>query len=248
MRCAGCTARECRGFKARVVDASLADGRLSVSHFDVGIAGGHAVGKGVLDTASKPMQADAEVDVSAIRVESLLPTEAAKKNFVSGTVQGRAALKASGDSVETLLAGASGTVSAFVGAGTVSSLLDAKMGLQGGRIVRGLLTGAEPIALRCAAAVLELERGRARIRTLVVDTERTRTIGTGTIDLAKQAVESSSRPRRSSPGCSCSIGRSICTARCAGRTASWSARRARRRDRARLSGRAALIPPPDFRA
>ena len=52
-----------------------------------------------------------------------------------------------------------------------------------------MLVGAEPIALRCAAVVLDLERGAAKIRSLVVDTERTRILGSGTIDLGKERVD-----------------------------------------------------------
>lgn len=181
------------------VDAALADGRLTVSHFDVGIGQGRAVGKATVDTASKPPRGDAEVDVSAIRIESFLPPNAAK-SLLSGTLNGRAVLKANGDSAEALLANASGTVSAFVSAGTISSLLDAKMGLQGGRVVRGMLAGAEPMAVRCAAVVLELERGTAKIRTLVVDTERTRTSGSGAIDLAKETVDVVLTPEAKQPG------------------------------------------------
>jgi hypothetical protein len=123
-----------------------------------------------------------------MRLESLLGERAARSQL-SGLLHGRAVLKASGASLDALLASAAGTVSAFVSGGTISSLLDAKMGLQGGRIVRSMLTGAEPIAMRCAEAVLDLRRGEARIRTLVVDTERTRTTGTGTIDLARQTLD-----------------------------------------------------------
>ncbi|MEO5845516.1 MAG: AsmA family protein [Caldimonas sp.] len=182
------------------LDAAFADGRLTVSHFDVGIGRGRAVGKASIDTGQRPMRGDVEVDVSAIRIESFLPAQAARKNLLSGTLQGRAALKASGDSAETLLASATGTVQAVVSGGTISSLLDAKMGLQGGRVVRGLLAGAEAMPVRCAAAVLELERGAAKIRSLVVDTEQTRTIGGGTIDLVKETVDVILTPEAKQPG------------------------------------------------
>jgi uncharacterized protein involved in outer membrane biogenesis len=170
------------------VDAALADGRLTVSHFDVGIGSGHAVGKANIDKAGRPPRGDAEIDVSGLRIESFLPARAAK-SLLSGTLHGRAVLKASGDSAETLLASVAGTASAFVTDGTISSLLDAKVGLQGGRVVRSMLAGAEPIALRCAAVVLDLERGAAKIRSLVVDTERTRTLGSGSFDLGVERVD-----------------------------------------------------------
>ena len=74
------------------------------------------------------------------------------------------------------------------------------MGLQGGRVVRSMLVGAEPIAIRCAAAVLDVERGTARIRSLVVDSERTRTLGSGTIDLGKEALDVVLTPEAKQPG------------------------------------------------
>ena len=185
--------------KSARVDAALADGRLTVSHFDVGVGEGRATGKASVDTTSRPMRGDAEVDVSAIRIETFLPANAAR-SLVSGTLHGHAALTASGDSAAALLASASGTVSAFVSGGTISSLLDAKMGLQGGRVVRNMLVGAEPIALRCAAAVLDVERGTARIRSLVVDSERTRTLGSGTIDFGREALDVVLTPEAKQPG------------------------------------------------
>jgi hypothetical protein len=181
------------------LEASLADGVLRVPRFQVGLAGGEVLGKGSIALSQRPMRGQAEVDVRAVRIESLLGERAAR-NQLSGIVNGRAALQASGGSLDALLANAAGTVSAFVSDGTISSLLDAKIGLQGGRIVRGLLTGAEPIALRCAAAVIDVQQGEGRIRTLVVDTDRTRTTGSGTIDLAHRTLDVVLTPQAKQPG------------------------------------------------
>jgi len=115
-------------------------------------------------------------------------------------LHGRAALRASGETVDALLASASGTVSATLSQGTISSLLDAEMGLQGGRILKGLLRGAEAIALRCAAAVVDVRSGRGTVRSLVVDSERTRTTGTGTIDLAQRTLDVVLTPEAKQPG------------------------------------------------
>ena len=174
--------------RGAALDASFVDGRLAVSRFDVGIGSGHAVGKASVDTRARPTRGDLEADVSAIRIEPFLPAKAAK-SLLSGTLHGRAVLKASGDSGDALLASAAGTVSAFVTGGTISSLLDADMGLQGGRIVRSALAGAEPIAVRCATAIVDVDHGAGRIRALAIDTERTRTTGSGTVDLARQSVD-----------------------------------------------------------
>jgi hypothetical protein len=181
------------------IDATLADGRLKVSHFDIGIGEGRVSGKADVDTTSEPLHGDAELDVSAIPIESLWPPRA-DKHLLSGALHGHAALRASGDSAEALLASATGSVSAFVSGGTISSLLDAEIGLQGGRVLRSMLTGAEPMAVRCAAMVLDVAHGAATIRSLVVDSERTRTVGSGTIDLRRQSLDVVLTPEAKQPG------------------------------------------------
>ena len=94
----------------------------------------------------------------------------------------------------------SGSLSLSLVNGTISSLLDAEIGLQGGRIVRSLLSGAEPMAIHCAVAALDLSDGSGRIRTLVVDTERTRTVGRGTIDLGRETIDLVLTPEAKQPG------------------------------------------------
>jgi uncharacterized protein involved in outer membrane biogenesis len=181
------------------VDATLVDGQLSVRRFDVGIAQGHGTGHASVDMRERPLRADVDLNLRGARVEQLL-REPVGRERIRGALQGRAQLKASGDSAEALLASASGSVSfALVGA-TISSLLDAEIGLQGGRIVRSFVAGAEPIAIRCGVVALELDRGVGRLRTLVLDSERTRTAGTGTIDLAHETLELVLTPEAKQPG------------------------------------------------
>ncbi len=170
------------------IDAALAGGRLTVSRFDIGLSNGHVTGRASLGLHDAPMQGDAEVSVAGVRIEGFA-RDASGRSRLHGAVQGHAQLKASGDSADALRDSVSGRITASLTGGTISSLLDAEIGLQGGKIVRSLIAGAEPIAIRCAAATLDLERGTGRFRTLVVDTERTRTTGTGTIDLAAETVD-----------------------------------------------------------
>lgn len=169
-------------------EASLVDGRLQVPRFEFGLGQGRVAGKASVEVAARPMRGEAEIDFNAIRLQSLLGKNTAERRL-SGALHGHAALKASGESFDALVASAVGTVDAVVSGGTISSLLDAQIGLQGGRILRSMLAGAEPIAIHCAAAIVDVRNGEGRIRTLVVDTERTRTVGTGTIDLARRTLD-----------------------------------------------------------
>jgi uncharacterized protein involved in outer membrane biogenesis len=181
------------------VDATLVDGRLSVPRFDVGIAQGHGAGRASVDLRERPLHADVDLTLRGARVEQLL-REPAGKERIRGALQGRALLKASGDSIAALLASASGSVSLALVGGTISSLLDAEIGLQGGRIVRSFVAGAEPIAIHCGVAALELGRGAGRLRTFVLDSERTRTVGSGTIDLAHETIDLVLTPEAKQPG------------------------------------------------
>ena len=170
------------------VEAKLADGRLIVSRFDIGLAQGHVDGRALFVLDDAPMRAEADVNVRGVRVEPFI-RDPAGKSRVTGALQGHALLKASGVSAEALRDNVSGRVTASLAGGTISSLLDAEMGLQVGKIVRSFIAGAEPIPIRCAVAIVDVERGAGRLRTLVVDTERTRTIGAGTIDVAGETVD-----------------------------------------------------------
>ncbi len=181
------------------LDAALADGHLTVSAFDIGIAQGHLTGRASADLHGSPVSAAADVTASGIRVEQFT-RDAAGKSRVTGALHGRASLKAQGDSAATLRSGVSGRVSASLVGGTISSLLDAEMGLQGGRILRGLVAGAEPIAIRCGAATLDFERGAGSIRSLALETERTRTTGTGAIDVGRETIDVVLTPEAKQPG------------------------------------------------
>ena len=170
------------------IEATLAGGRVTVSSFDVGIAQGHVSGSGALALHGAPRRVEADVDVRGVRIESFL-RDAEGKSRLTGALQGHATLKADGDSADALRDSASGHVTASLSGGTISSLLDAEIGLQVGKMVRSFVGGSEPIAIRCAAAALDVERGTGRLRSLVLDTERTRTTGSGTIDLAAETVD-----------------------------------------------------------
>lgn len=170
------------------LEAKLVDGQLTVSRFEVGLARGRVDGRVSLALDDAPMRAEADVTARGVRIEPFV-RDAADKSRITGALHGHALLKARGDSIASLRDSLSGRVTASLTGGTISSLLDAEIGLQGGKIVRSLIGGAEPLPIRCAVAVLDLDRGAGRVQELVFDTERTRTVGRGTIDLGAGTVD-----------------------------------------------------------
>lgn len=179
--------------------ARLAGGALAVSDLDIGWAGGHSTGTFALDLRQHPATAEARLDTRGVRVESVF-TGRDERHRLTGALRGRLALKASGDSAEALRASARGTVSLALSAGTIPSLLDAQIGLEGGKLMRTLISGTEALPLPCAAAAVELSEGRAHIRSLVIDSANTRTTGAGTIDLRDAAIELVLTPEPKRPG------------------------------------------------
>jgi len=200
-------AAEVKAVQSLALKAKLLDGRLDVSELDVGVAGGHATGRLGIDLRQPVPAGDAQLAWRGVRVESLLPSlDAARR--LSGAVQGRASVTAKGSGAEALLASAAGTATVRLSDGTIASMLDAKMGLQAGKVVRTLLSGNEPLPLPCAAAVLDIGAGKARIRSLVVDSANTRTTGSGTIDIGRRTLELVLTPDSKRPGL-LDLGRSI---------------------------------------
>ncbi len=62
-----------------------------------------------------------------------------------------------------------------------------------------MLGGAQPLAIRCAVAVVKVAEDQPGAR-LVFDTDRTRTVGRGTIDLAHETIDLVLTPEAKQPG------------------------------------------------
>lgn len=187
--------------------AARLDGRqLAISDLDIGWAGGHSTGNVGLDLRGPVAALDANVATTGVRVESLLPGADDKKR-ITGALGGRVALKAAGNDLAALRTSATGHAALALSGGTISSMLDAELGLEAGKMVRTLLSGTEALALPCAAAVVDVGNGRAELRSLVIDSANTRTTGSGSVDLRDESIDVVLTPEPKRPGID--LGRSI---------------------------------------
>ena len=84
--------------------------------------------------------------------------------------------------------------------GSISNLLDAKIGLRGGKILRLLITGDRAIGIHKAVVAFDFEKGLGTSKTILLDTDQTRTEGTGTIDLRDETVDVLLTPDPKKPG------------------------------------------------
>jgi len=166
--------------------ATLQDGALNINPFDLGIAGGHATGTLLIDGARTPAEVALDLELRGLRLDQFSP---AGKQQVAGELRGRIALRSHGDSIAALAGAASGSLSAALSGATISNRLDAKLGLDGGGLLRALLTGTERVPVQCAALVVDFKRGNGKTRRLLFETERTALAGIGSVNLARESFD-----------------------------------------------------------
>ena len=170
------------------VTAHSSDGQLAVSDLDIGWAGGHTQGHAAVDFRQAQTVATIDLDTQGVQIEALQAGKDVARR-ITGALAGHLALKAAGNDVAALRTSITGQAAFTLRDGTIPSLLDAELGLEAGKLVRTLLSGNEPLPLRCAAAVVTLRDGRADLHDLVIDSANTRTRGSGTFDLRDESVD-----------------------------------------------------------
>ena len=181
------------------ITARFADGVLAITPLAFGFGGGRATGRVDLDTQRVPPEATLRADLSGMRLEAMLPALPADKR-VSGAVDGAIEMAARGHSFDEWLATIAGKISARLRGGSMSSKLDAELGLSGSRFLRALFGGSERVPIRCAATDIELRAGQARTHSLRLETERTHVNGAAQVDLKSGAFDVLLTPSPDRPG------------------------------------------------
>ena len=182
-------AAELPWLRSLAFEAVLTDGMLAVPTFDAGVfQAGRTTGRLGFDLRKRPAALEAEVALRGLRLETLFAAQTEDKR-VTGLLHADMRVTASGESADALRDSASGSVRARLTGGSMPGLLDAQIGLQGGRMLRSWIAGSERVAIRCATAALDLRGGAGRVHSLMLDTERTRTTGSGRIDLGAGTID-----------------------------------------------------------
>jgi uncharacterized protein involved in outer membrane biogenesis len=166
----------------------LQDGVLVVMPLDVGLAGGHVLGHVTFDARHPVASLHAGFSLQAVHVDRLVRSNAYSGKY-GGLVEGSGDLRAQGDSAQGLAASSSGFLKLSMTGGGISNRLDAKIGLNGGALLRLLMTGDRVIGINHAAVAFDFDQGRGTSTALSLDTDQTRTEGAGVIDLHDETVD-----------------------------------------------------------
>ena len=173
----------------------LVDGVLELKPVDLGVAGGHVTGGLTFDASRSPAAAALDLQAHGLRLDLLAPALGPTQRL-TGTVDARLTLHSQGESLAALVAASAGSLSAALSGATISSRLDAEMGLDGYGLVRTLFTAAERVPIECATLAMAVVRGAGKIHHLALETERTSLQGGGSVDLVHASFDLVVMPQR----------------------------------------------------
>ncbi|MFC5498308.1 AsmA family protein [Caenimonas terrae] len=166
----------------------LKDGVLLLDGIDLGIAGGQMTGRLRIDGNSNPAVSSAKLDARSLELNKLFPGfKITKASF--GKIHGVVDLKGRGNSAAKMLATSSGNVALLMGKGEISNLLLEYANLNGGEIIKFLVTGDRNAEVRCAAAAFDVNDGLMKTRALLLDTSDTVIYGDGSVSLANESLD-----------------------------------------------------------
>lgn len=166
---------------------SLRDSVLTLAPLSFGLAGGELNALVSLDGRSDPIQAKIRVQAKKIHIAKLFPTVALNQTSI-GQVNGELDLAGTGNSVRRMLATSSGKVGLVVAGGQISKMMMEKAGLHLWEILALTVTGDRLVKLRCAVADFQVRQGVMHAQALILDTEVTTLIGSGSIDLGQERL------------------------------------------------------------
>lgn len=162
--------------------AHLDSGLLDLSPVQAQLAGGQAQGRVTVDGRQQPAAVKAELSWRNLRLEQLLPP-LPDKGEATGPVSGSLKLTSRGNTVPALLSNLNGDAQALLKGGRLSAALDAKLALNGGKLLRAAVTDANDVPIQCARVDVVMRDGRGDVFPLLLDTTQTRVDGRGEVDL-----------------------------------------------------------------
>ncbi|MBI4697212.1 MAG: AsmA family protein [Gammaproteobacteria bacterium] len=183
---------------------TLVDRALTVEPLRFGSGSGNVAMRLDVDARREPVRIAADVHVSRVPLAKLTAKASAKigeKDLTRGHLGGTAVLSGTGRSLREMLASANGDIGLGMEGGRVSELIVEIIGLDVAESAGFLMTGDEPVAVRCLIADFGVENGRMAPHALVFDTTDTIVHGEGAVDLRdeKIALELKPKPKDFSP-------------------------------------------------
>lgn len=171
------------------IDAHLRieDGVLSLRPLSFGVGGGGIAANLLLDGTQALARVEADADFRQVDFGRVL-LEATQFRG-AGRIDGRASLRAHGNTVADLLAAGNGKLRLSMVGGDMSALLINLAGLDFGNALLSAMGIPSRAKLRCMIADLDLKDGLVDTDTLLLDTNEANVVGKGTVNLKTEIVD-----------------------------------------------------------
>ncbi|UYH51295.1 AsmA family protein [Candidatus Kirkpatrickella diaphorinae] len=170
-------------------DVVIDHGAIDIKRLSYAIGSGELFLKGTLKPAgAKQFAANIAVDAKSLPLGKLLQGLGGKDS--EGRMGGHAKLSARGNSIASLLGNGDGGVSLVIDrGGEITALLPNLLGLKLGSALLSALGLPEKTYLKCFVADLPLNNGVLSTRAFLLQTDDTRTLGGGTINLRTEKLD-----------------------------------------------------------
>lgn len=162
---------------------TLDQSRLTVDPFEVGMVRGVMEGRIVVDQRGGKADPTLTLD---LRLDGTTIGTLAGGGEIDATLRGMAKLTGTGETVREAVGRSSGQVALVSGPGRIPAKLASFLGLDVGR---GVFADEDAVAsLRCLIVRMDVQGGKARMNPLLVDTSRSQSRFSGTINLANEGL------------------------------------------------------------
>lgn len=165
----------------------IVDGALTLKPLSFGVGSGSIAMNIALNGQKDQVRAVADIDFRKVDLGHILSKTTVFKG--AGTLGGKGRIVTVGNSLKTMLGRGDGELKLFMTGGDVSALLIDLAGLDLGNAVLSAVGIPRRADLRCLVADFGLKDGQVDTRTLLVDTTEANVIGSGTINLAAEAID-----------------------------------------------------------
>ncbi|MEO8154939.1 MAG: AsmA family protein [Rhizobacter sp.] len=166
--------------------ATLDNGLLQVSLLDSELAEGRVNGQLSLDNRAQAPAVRLALRAHGVRLEKLWPGSP-RLARVEGPLNIDLKLNGRGQSVADWAGSVNGQASLAMEGGSLSHRLDAKLGLNAGKLLSSFFVGDRQVPIRCGAFAIDFVDGKGTTRQLVLDTEQTHIQGEGSLLLRDES-------------------------------------------------------------
>lgn len=166
---------------------ALDKGQLKLQPLHATLQGSSIHAQFQLLTAQQPLTARLNIDISKLPMQHLL-ANTQWSGMVSAPLSVKVDMQGKGSSMAQILADASGNMHLELAPGNISNKLDAKLGLDAGKMLWLAVRGDKSIAMHCAVVDMAFTKGKGSTRILRMDSAQTTVAGSGNINLRDETL------------------------------------------------------------